>query len=135
MNELTTIQPMRLTAENVEAIFSYCLTTKAAAKSSTAVTGVRLGGRFDDEKLKQHEADIYAMLMQTPREFHRPGGGGWSFLNLCIDNNGRQWCDLHKTMDKLVCLGLAIGAVEFLLQRDLWKVFPGDMPYLVIIDK
>lgn len=36
--------------------------------------------------------------------------------------------------DKLVCLGRAIGAVEFLLQRDLWRVFPGGMPYIVIND-
>ena len=40
----------------------------------------------------------------------------------------------HQMQDKLVCLGRAIGAVEFVMPRDLWKVFPGGMPYIVIND-
>lgn len=129
-NEIAIKQPMRLTAENVEAIFRDCLTDDR----SFIVHGVVLGAAFDRAKVEAHEEEIMQMLMQLPIQFHRPGGCGWTFLNMCIDNNEHQWCDTHQMLDMLVCLGRAIGALEFVLQRDLWKALPGGMPYIVIND-
>lgn len=130
-SEITTREPMQLTAKNVDAVFKDCLTND----NGIVVKGVRIGARFNEAKVRQHEDDIFAMLMQLPEQFHRPGGGGWSFLNMCIDRNGIQWADFHQTCDALICLGLAIGAVDFLFkQRELWQCFPGGMPYIVIYD-
>ena len=129
-DEISIKEPMRLTSENVEAIFKDCLTDER----SFIVKSVVIRASFDREKVEAHEEEIMQMLMQLPKEFHRPGGCGWSFLNMCIDKNGNQWTDFHQTQDKLVCLGRSIGAVEFLMPRDLWKVFPGGMPYIVIND-
>jgi len=67
-----------------------------------------------------------------PDEFHTGKGGGWSFLDACNDRNGAQWTSLHRTMDQLVCLGHAIGAVSFCLPREMWKILPGGMPYFVV---
>lgn len=129
-NEIAIKEPMRLTSENVEAIFRDCLTDDR----SFIVHGVVLGASFDRAKVEAHEEEIMQMLMQLPTQFHRPGGCGWTFLNMCIDRDGNQWTDFHQMQDKLVCLGRAIGALEFVLQRDLWKVLPGGMPYIVIND-
>lgn len=129
-SSITTREPMRLTHQNVEAVFADCLADSAAH----TLKGVLIEVAFNSEKIEAHKEDIMQMLMQLPKEFHRTGGGGWTFLNMCIDRDGNQWTDYHQTQDKLVCLGRAIGAVEFLLQRDLWRVFPGGMPYIVIND-
>lgn len=129
-DEISIKEPMQLTSENVEAIFKDCL----ANTTEYVLKGVLIEVAFNREKIAEHEQDIMQMLMQLPTEFHRPGGGGWTFLNMCIDKNGNQWTDLHQMQDKLVCLDRAIGAVEFLLPRDLWKALPGGMPYIVIND-
>lgn len=129
-DEISIKEPMRLTHQNVEDVFKDCL----ARTTEYTLKGVCIEVAFNREKIAEHEQDIMQMLMQLPKEFHRPGGCGWSFLNMCIDKNGNQWTDYHRTQDKLVCLGRAIGAVEFVMQRDLWKVFPGGMPYIVIND-
>lgn len=129
-NEITIRQQMQLTSENVEAVFTDCITD---SKKYT-VRGVQLTAHFDRDKIAQHEADIFAMLTQLPKQFLRSGGGGWSFLNMCIDCNGVQWTDFHSQCDKLVCLGLAIGALDFVYQRDLWQCFPGGVPYIFVND-
>lgn len=129
-DEISVKEPMRLTSENVEAVFKDCL----ANTTEYELKGVLIEVAFNREKIAKHEQDIMQMLMQLPEQFHRPGGGGWTFLNMCIDKNGNQWTGLHQMQDKLVCLGRAIGAVEFLLPRDLWKAMPGGMPYIVIND-
>lgn len=128
-DEISIKEPMRLTHQNVESVFKDCL-----ADTDEYVKGVCIKVAFNREKIVEHEKDIMQMLMQLPKQFHKPGGCGWSFLNMCIDKDGNQWTDYHQTQDKLVCLGRAIGAVEFLMPRDLWKVFPGGMPYIVIND-
>ena len=130
MNEIAEKEPMQLTSENVEAVFKDCLANTA----EHTLKGVLIEVAFNREKIAEHEQDIMQMLMQLPKEFHRPGGCGWSFLNMCIDKNGNQWTDFHQTQDKLVCLGRSIGAVEFMMPRDLWKALPGGMPYIVIND-
>ena len=129
-DEISIKEPMRLTHQNVEDVFKDCL----ADTAEHTLKGVCIEVAFNREKIAEHEQDIMQMLMQLPKEFHRPGGGGWTFLNMCIDKNGNQWTDYHRTQDKLVCLGRAIGAVEFVMPRDLWKVFSGGMPYIVIND-
>lgn len=126
--EIAIKEPMRLTSENVEAIFRDCLTDN----SSFIVQGVVLGASFDRTKVEAYEEEIIQMLMQLPTQFHKHGGAGWSFQNMCIDNNGKQWTDLYQTMDKLVCLGIAIRAVEFVFERNLWKALLFCMPYIVI---
>ncbi|MCM1152491.1 MAG: hypothetical protein NC328_02405 [Muribaculum sp.] len=126
---ITKKEPMRLTSENVEAVFIDCL----ANDKTFVVKGVNMSAAFDKQKVEAHKEDIIAMLSQTPTEFHASGGSGWTFLNLCIDNNATQWTDFHHKVDELVCLGLAIEAVEFTIkQRELWQCFPGGMPYITI---
>lgn len=128
--EISFKEPMQLTHQNVEEVFEDCM----ADNLEYTIKGVLITAAFNREKIAEHEQNIMQMLMQLPKEFHRPGGCGWSFLNMCIDKNGNLWTVYHRTQDKLVCLGLAIGAVEFVMPRDLWKVFPGGMPYIVIND-
>lgn len=130
-NEIAIKEPMQLTHHNVEAVFKDCL-TNTTNQDRLVVNGVLIGAAFDKAKIEDHREDIKQMLSQLPTEFHRPGGGGWTFLNACITKSGKHWTDYHRTVDMLVCLGKAINVLHFLLQRDLWKALPGGMPYFYV---
>jgi hypothetical protein len=120
-------------AEKVVTVFQEVLFQEGKSVSVKEVEAVVLKVRFDADKLKEKESDIVALLTEMPDSFKTSGGGGMSFLELCVDKNGHQWADLHQTMDMLVALGLAIGKVGFcLLPRECWMVFPGGMPYIAI---
>ena len=87
---------------------------------------------FNPEKVENHRQDIKDMLAQLPLAFRKEDGGGWSFLQMCNDEEGNQWTGVHKQMDALVCLGLAIDELRFCLPREMWKVFPDGIPYVQI---
>ena len=72
------------------------------------------------------------MLSHLPTGFHKSGGGGWSFLQACQDDNDVQWTGEHRTMDMLFALGQALGYVALALPREMWAALPGGMPYFVV---
>lgn len=86
---------------------------------------------FNRERVEKHEVEILKLLDNFSPEFYSDGGGGMSFLNLCVTADGDQWGE-HQTMEQLCQLGSAVGAVSFLLPREVWPALPGGMPYLVI---
>lgn len=122
---------MKLSSENVERIFHECLADNL--KDLILVEGVRMNPAFSLKKLAQHENEISEMLEQLPDKFHKGKGDGWTYLNLCMDKSGKQWADFHTVCDMLVCLGLATGQLSFPMPRDLWNLFPGGMPYVVVL--
>jgi hypothetical protein len=125
---------MKLTAENVDATYNLCLFEENETDRSEFVKGegIRLVTGFHPKKLESQKQNIIDMLSELPDEFQQTKGGGMSFLNMCNDKYGRQWADLHQTMEKLVMLGNAVGAVVFLMPKEMWSVLPGGMPYLMV---
>lgn len=131
-NELSIREPMRLTAENVDRIFAECL-APTSDDNNIKTNGVRINADFDITKIDLHRDDIIDMLNELPSTFHVGNGDGWTFLNMCMTDAGVQWADFHETCDRLLCLGFAIGACDFTIrQRALWRMFPGEMPYITI---
>jgi hypothetical protein len=125
-----------LNPEAVKAIFVDCLFESVDGdppdEALVVVEGILHKYGFDPAKLEKHRAEIVALLYELPIQFHPKAEGGedgWSFLNACLDRHGRQWTGLHLTMEKLFCLGMAIGRVSEMLPRDMWDVLPGGMPY------
>ena len=99
---------------------------------STIVEGILNSYAFLPEKLDEYKEEIVEMLGELPVEFRKSGGGGWSFLNACMDKDGNQWTDFHLTMEMLICLGMGVGYVTCPLPREIWDALPGGMPYYVI---
>lgn len=87
---------------------------------------------FNPEKIKYHENEIYSILNELPDQFKKESGGGWSFLNACVDKSNNHWGE-HQNIDQLFILGIAIKKVSYLMPREMWSVLPGGMPYVVII--
>jgi len=127
---------MELTSENVTETLKRCLfDDKEDKKDFVEAEGITLKVGLHPSRLEEEKENIFAMLAQLPDEFKASKGGGWSFLNACNTQSGKQWTGLHQNIDELVCLGKAIGKLSITLPRDFWLSLPGGMPYFVINDK
>jgi len=124
---------MKLTAENVIKTFNFCLfKEKENTNNVVKVDGIMHKFGFHPERLKASRNHIESMLVELPDAFHKDKGGGWSFLNACENNKGEQWGE-HTHIEQLFCLGIGIGKAKFQMDRKMWKMFPGGMPYVVIL--
>ena len=93
------------------------------------ITGYYL---FDKRKLESHRKQIIEWLNELPDEFHKDKGGGWSFLNACNTKDGVQWTDFHLRMEQLFAMAFGLELARFQLPREMWTMFPGGMPYIVV---
>jgi len=124
---------MELTSENVNQVFTNCLFLEDEEKNNFVMAkGITIDVGFHPKRLDEHKDKIIEMLDQLPNNFKMEGGGGSSFLNACLDKNGNQWTDLHKTVEKLLLLGLGIDKIFYCLPKEMWQFFPGGMPYFFI---
>lgn len=124
---------MQLSSSNVELTFLSCLFEEGEDTSNHIhAHGVQMNVGFNPEKIEKYKPEIEAMLKELPDNFKLSIGGGWSFVNACINNKDEQWADSHKTMDQLLCLGLAAKMADFSAPRTMWRSLPGGMPYFFV---
>lgn len=119
-------------ANEVDRIMRDCL--NGTADGAVIVDGIVRKFGLNPEKISSHNEEIRALLNEMPDTFHKDTGGGWSFLNLCVDKSGAQWGE-HSNMEALLVLGIAAGMAEIMIPRDMWAIFPGGMPYVVFDTK
>lgn len=117
-------------AERVQAVFMDCLFKEGEPTDSAVIgKGVVRDFGFHPERLANHKAEIAEMCNELPDTFQKKSGGGWSFLNLCMDKHGTQWGE-HANCEQLVALAIASGQGSYPLPREMWQVLPGGMPYV-----
>jgi hypothetical protein len=129
-------------SEKVTAVFMDCLYrdgevggSPEVPKDAVIVEGIMGKFGFHPERLESHREDVRGFLNEMPAMFHKDTGGGWTFLNLCNDKNNEQWTGFHRTMEQLVVLGLGLKMASYCMPRDMWKMFPGGMPYVMFDTK
>jgi hypothetical protein len=115
-------------------VFTECLQGDEPNEDAVAVDAIMETVLFDNRKVREHAQDIVDLLLQLPNEFRMSGGGGWSFLQACMDRQGHQWGE-HQDMARLFALGMAAGFVYCQMPRSMWDKLPGGMPYYIILDK
>lgn len=125
--------------QEVEAAFVECLYREkelegvdGVPKGTVVVEGIVSKVGFHPDRLEEKRAKVTEWLKVLPHTFRKNGGGGWSFLNACNQENGVQWTGLHQRMEQLFCLGIGLDLVEYQMPREMWGILPGGMPYLVI---
>jgi len=127
-----------LTAQNVSDIFKDCLFQHGEDTSNAVmVECVMINIGFHPDRLLSHKTEIREMLEDLPIEFQSTkhgGGDGWSFLNACVTKNGNQWGE-HNHIDQLLGLGIATKQALILIPREMWKMFPGGLPYFKVTEK
>lgn len=144
---------MELTGENVTSVLTDCMLTEQEAEDHNVKKGddktriaklkglediVVLAGAitatfgFNRERLEGHREDVKSMLEQLPANFHKDTGGGWSFLNMCLREDGTQWTGEHRVQEALCSLAIALGLGYWLLPQEMWFVFPAGLPYFCV---
>lgn len=83
-------------------------------------------------RLETHRAEVAGWLSELPVVFREDVGGGWSFLQACVDKDGHQWGE-HVDMEMLFVLGVGLGLAKSLFPRDMWPALPGGMPYYAVL--
>jgi len=125
---------MKLTAENVNKSFMNVLFRDDEVVDGkpilepVLVEGVLNKFGFHPVRLQEEKENVREMLADLPKEFQPDTGGGWSFLNACMDKEGNQWGE-HRDIEQLVCLGIALNLAAYTLPRPMWEALPGGMPY------
>lgn len=122
---------MDLTSDNVQAIIGDCMGEDENNPDGIKVEGIVNNYWLDKTKLESHRDEIRSMIEDVPTEFLAKGGGGWSFLNLCMTAGGIQWTGLHLMQERLYVLAAGLGMAKFQLPRALWSALPGSVPYIV----
>lgn len=124
---------MNLTAANVQTILKDCLYGEINKSKDDAliIEGVVNDFVLSKNKVESYREDIESMLIKLPRQFRKLYGGGWSFLNACMDEHEHQWGE-HIHVEALYVLGMAIKKVKCQLPKEMWASLPGGMPYFVV---
>ncbi len=130
---------MKLTAEAVEKAFLDSLFTEAETAGGEPekfilAEGLRNQFGFHPDRLESHRAEVKELLAELPDNFQASKGGGWSFLQACVDKAGDQWGE-HIHMEQLFVMAIGLGLAKWLMPRDRWHALPGGMPYIVVIDE
>lgn len=96
------------------------------------VKAIRVKYGFHPGRLEAHREQVRGWLKALPHQFRAEVGGGWSFLQACMQENGVQWTGEHVTMEMLFALGIGLGLAKIPLDRTLWSSLPGGMPYITL---
>lgn len=125
----------KLSASAVEDILKDCLFKEGEDHSNAVLSeGITATFGFHPERLEKHKQAIRELLYELPPEFRKGvGGGGWSFLNACVDKNGNQWGE-HQNIEQLLVLGIATKQAGYCTPRDFCRILPGGMPYIFVVD-
>lgn len=123
---------MKLTAQAVHDLAVKCANVGDDG-DAVKVEGIVRNYLLSKSRLEEHRDEIVAMLHELPEQFQESKGGGWSFLSAAFDKHGDHWGE-HPNMEMLFALGLGLGKVVYVMPREMWRVLPGGMPYLVIKD-
>ena len=122
----------QLSAKNVNEVFMGCLFKDGEETDKAVIAeGIAATFGFHPKRLESHENEITEMLSYLPDNFHADKGGGTSFLDACMTENGDQWGE-HQSVEQLLALGIATKHPAWLLPRRMWDMLPGGMPYVVV---
>lgn len=122
----------------VEEAFVKCLykdeeTNGKVPEGAVLVNGITFNYGFHPGRLEEQREKVTAWLDALPHQFRESEGGGWSFLDACLDEDGFQWGE-YRNMEQLFCLGIGLKLVSYSLPRSMWFTFSGGMPYYVYHD-
>ena len=122
-----------LTSAAVDDLMKACLFREdEPTDDAVRVEGIVNDYGFHPERVRENADKISTLLAELPDEFQREKGGGWTFLNACLDKHGNQWTGLHQQQERLFALGIAAGKARWMLPRRMWSAMPGGMPYVQV---
>lgn len=135
------LETLEITAANmakmIDSVIQDCLLSDQelarpdAHKMVVVSEGIVTSYGFHPGRLQEHKANVARLLERLPPPFFSDEGGGWSFLQACVDRDGERWGE-HQSMEALFCLSNALGLSAYLVPRETWRKLPGGMPYIEV---
>lgn len=127
---------MNSIAKKVREIFEDSLYKESETNHDNSIIceGITITVAFHPERLLSHKDEIISLLNNLDDKFKESSGGGYTFLATPFDKNGVQWGG-QSNAQELILLGISIGKVKCLIERELWHCLPGGVPYYMILDK
>tara|TARA_B100000745_G_scaffold300141_1_gene252946 strand:- start:1619 stop:2044 length:426 start_codon:yes stop_codon:yes gene_type:complete len=130
---------MELTVENVKTLMRACLyqdgdkgfNGRDVPSDAIVVCGITRTFGFNPTRVREQTRNILNILENVSDKFLTTGGGGASFLELPFDKDGKHWGE-HINAEELYALSAAIGVGSFALDKDMWHILPGGVPYIQI---
>ena len=121
---------------DLDTTFRDCLFREDEPRDSAVLVEGITVGKFGlhPDRLESYRPAVEQWLACLPKTFRRSGdgsGGGWSFLQACMTDDGTQWGE-HHNMEQLFVLAIGLGLAEWQLPRNTWAMLPGGMPYVSI---
>jgi len=122
-------------AERVDLVIMDCLykpeevPDNKSPVDAVIVKGIVRTFAFHPARLTLNKANITEMISEMNSTFHKSGGGGWTFLNMCVDKNDQQWGE-QSNCEALLCLAIGTEQGGYLLPREMWSSLPGSVPYI-----
>ena len=129
----------RLTAKNVQAALRASLHADLEPGGDPPADAVKVEGvvssyAFHPGQLELQRELVRGFLSQLPEQFREDAGGGWSFLSACEDRSGNLWGQ-HSDIEALLCMAIGLGLADYVAPREIWSIFPGGMPYFVVLSE
>lgn len=129
-----------LTAQAVHAAMIDCLYTNEEIREldiradnlppdGIVVQGITNKFLLNPTRLEHHRNQVRQWITELPTEFQKGQGGGWSFLQLPMRADGKQWGE-QMDAQALYVLSNALGYAKFCLDKEFWAAMPGGMPYI-----
>lgn len=123
----------KLTDENVWEVYNKCICKRdelnnIADEELVKVQGIINWYTFNRQALEQERKHILSLLSQVTYRIRH----GMSIERVCYNKRQEIWTGSIQTIEALVCLGLAIGKVEYLLPRATWCLLKKKMPYVIM---
>lgn len=81
---------MKLNAKRVQELVLDSLEPRTDPDHTIIAEGVVHTFGFNAKKLATHKDEIIELLDELPDNFKEEVGGGWSFIQACVDKNGNH---------------------------------------------
>lgn len=126
----TTLVSCLFTSEEVDACRAEGLDVP---QDAVVVEGIMRTFGFHPGRLEAARPRVKAWIKEMDPAFLTSGGGGSTFLNLCVLADGTHWAD-QPTCEAFIVLAFGLKLGSFSLPREMWGVLPGSMPYVTLGD-
>ena len=116
-------------SEIVDNSFNECLFSEGENENEALeIKGIAHTFKFNQKKLEEHRETIIALLNELPPVFKE----GYTFLNLCLNKDQKQWTGEHFICEKLVVMAIGLNLMIYCFPEFLWSSCPGGVPYVCI---
>ena len=99
--------------------------------ATVIVEGLTATFYLNAQRLNEKKDQVIKWLTEFEDGFMKDSGGGQTFLNFCQTKDGNQWGE-QSDCQNLLILAIGLNLMSYCAPKEMWSMFPGEMPYIVI---